>query len=119
MGIDGVGKPGGIGPLGGAPGASSADPTSGASFKSELEGVAAGARTDPSGPLSRLERGELSLQQYLDLRVEDATLHLQGRLDPEQLEFVKEALRQQLETDPVLLELVRRTTGSTAPDNER
>ena len=118
MGIDGVGKPGGIGPLGGAPGASSADPATGASFKSELD-VAAVARTDAKSPLSQLERGEISVEQYLDLRVRDATRHVEGLLEPEQLAFVKEALRLELETDPVLVELVRRTTGSTAPDNER
>ena len=35
-----------------------------------------------------------------------------GRIGGEQLEFVKTALREQLRTDPVLTELVRRSTGS-------
>jgi hypothetical protein len=39
--------------------------------------------------------------------------HLEGRLSPEQLEFVKEELRAQLQSDPVLIELVRRATGQS------
>ena len=116
MGIDGVGKPGGVGPLGGATGA---DPTTGAAFRSELEGTARAEQAEPTTALSRLERGEISRDEYLDLRVNEAVSHLHGRLAPEQLEFVKDSLRQQLETDPVLVELVRRTTGAVAPDNER
>jgi hypothetical protein len=44
--------------------------------------------------------------------VADATAHLEGKLAAEQLEFVKRSLRQQLSTDPVLVELIRRATGS-------
>jgi hypothetical protein len=64
--------------------------------------------------LARLERGELGLEAYLDARVEEATRHLAQRLNAEQLGFVKETLRTELESDPVLVELVRRATGRTS-----
>jgi hypothetical protein len=112
MSIDGIGKPPGAGTagIGGASGkepAQSAEP-----FK-----VNPGTQTAPGGQvsaaLSSLQRGELSLDQYLDGRVSDATSHLVGKLTPDQLEFVKQSLRDQLATDPVLIELVQRTTGKT------
>jgi len=40
-----------------------------------------------------------------------------GKLSPDQLEFVKQSLRDQMATDPVLIELVQRTTGA-APASE-
>ena len=60
-----------------------------------------------------MERGELTLEQYLDRRVEDAVRHLDGRVSHEQLDFVRETLREQLSNDPGLIELVRRATGAT------
>jgi hypothetical protein len=111
MGIDGVGKPGAgfppvsVGAVGGGRG-TEAD----GSFR-----VEPGASVEPAGgsdALDQLTRGELSLNEYLDLRVAEATLHLEGKLPTDQLEFVKDSLREQLGTDPVLVELVRRSTGS-------
>jgi len=104
MSIDGIGKPPPIGPLGGAPAAA---PT-GSDFT--LGGVQG---TAPSGDLARLERGEIGLDTYLDARVEEATRHLASRLSPEQLDFVRQTLRTELGSDPVLVELVRRATGKT------
>jgi hypothetical protein len=111
MGIDGIGKPpgAGIGSVGGATskdGVRAADPFQVASSAP----TSAGSRV--SAALASLQRGELSLDQYLDGRVSDATSHLAGKLSPEQLEFVKQSLREQMATDPVLVELVQRTTGS-------
>jgi hypothetical protein len=111
MGIDGIGKPPGasIGSVGSVPGT---EPARG----SEPFAVDRSAPATPiervSAALSSLQRGELSLDQYLDARVSDATSHLTGKLSPEQLDFVKQSLREQLATDPVLVELVQRTTGS-------
>jgi hypothetical protein len=70
--------------------------------------------TVAASDLVRLERGELGLEAYLDARVEEATRHLAQRLSAEQLSFVKETLRTELESDPVLVELVRRATGRTS-----
>ena len=108
MGIDGIGKapplapPGGTEPTGAASG-------SGGAFR--VEGAAPSAS---AGALARPERGEIGLEQYLDSRVTEATAHLAGRVSAEQLEFVKQTLRVELSSDPVLVELVRRATGKSA-----
>ncbi len=60
-----------------------------------------------------MSRGEIGLDEYLDARVQEATQHLASKLSPDQIEFVKSTLRAQFETDPVLIELVRRATGKT------
>ncbi|MEI9937176.1 MAG: hypothetical protein WDO69_08110 [Pseudomonadota bacterium] len=115
MGIDGIGKPpgagiGGVDSIQGTDFAQAAEP-----FKLDASAPAAGGKV--SAALSSLQRGELSLDQYLDGRVSDATSHLVGKLSPDQLEFVKQSLRDQMATDPVLVELVQRTTGR-APASE-
>ncbi len=113
MGIDGIGKPPGAG-IGGIGGVSGTDVARAAEpFKVDPSAPAA-AGVKVSAALSSLQRGELSLDQYLDGRVSDATSHLVGKLSPDQLEFVKQSLREQLATDPVLVELVQRTTGPAA-----
>ena len=118
MGIDGIGKPpgAGIGAVGGVTGAEGARAAE--SFKLDPSASAtAGGKV--SAALASLQRGELSLDQYLDGRVSDATSHLVGKLSPDQLEFVKQSLRDQIATDPVLIELVQRTTGSAATSELR
>jgi hypothetical protein len=118
MGIDGIGKlpPGGAG-IGGVDGVSGADAARPAEAFSLDPSSAAAPSSRVSAALSSLQRGELTLDQYLDGRVTDATSHLTGKLSPDQLEFVKQSLREQISTDPVLVELVQRTTGS-APATE-
>ncbi len=108
MGIDGIGKPPGSPPLGGPSGISGGG--TGAGFR--VEQTAAPAPTQ-SAELDRLGKGEIGVDEYLDARVQEATQHLASKLTAEQLEFVKSTLRAQLETDPVLIELVRRATGKT------
>jgi hypothetical protein len=108
MSIDGIGRPpggSGLGPLSGP----SAPTSSGEGFRVERAPDAQGVES--TGPLARLERGEISVDQYLDARVEEATAPLAKRLAPEALEFVKSSLRQELSSDPVLVELVRRATA--------
>lgn len=116
MSIDGIGKPpgAGIGGVGGTTGTEGARATE--PFKVDASAPAAGGGK-VSAALASLQRGELSLDQYLDGRVSDATSHLVGKLSPDQLEFVKQSLRDQMATDPVLIELVQRTTGSV-PSSE-
>ena len=117
MGIDGIGKPPGasIGSVGSASGTEA--PRTGQSFSVDSGSASAASASAPaeriSAALSGLSRGEISLDQYLDTRVTEATSHLNGKLSPEQLEFVKQSLREQLSSDPVLVELVQRTTGSS------
>jgi hypothetical protein len=111
MSIDGIGKRGGVSPGAPAPGAA---PTQG-SFQVASEASAAtaagAAPAASSDAFSALERGEINVDQYLDARVEGAVAPLLSRLSPEQLEFVRAELRSALETDPVLVELVRKTTS--------
>jgi hypothetical protein len=109
MGIDGIGKPpappAGVGPSGPAGTGPAGD-----GFRVD---PSAGVGSTGAGELERLGRGEISLDEYLEVRVTEATEHLADKLSAEQLDFVKSTLRSQLETDPVLVELVRRATGKT------
>ncbi|HEX6764737.1 MAG TPA: hypothetical protein VF103_04650 [Polyangiaceae bacterium] len=108
MPVDGIGKPPGVPPPGGAPATSGA----GATRETFRTGAAAAPEVS-TGDLARLERGEIGLDAYLDARVGEATKHLEGRLGRAELEFVRRTLRAELESDPVLVELVRRATGQT------
>ncbi|HEY2405658.1 MAG TPA: hypothetical protein VGI10_06635 [Polyangiaceae bacterium] len=109
MSIDGIGKPPPVPP---------ADPSSAAGVQGRKtesfaigEPVAPTASSSVSAGLEALRRGELSLDQYLSQRVDLAVGHLTSKLAPAELDFVKQSLRDQLETDPVLVELVQRTTA--------
>jgi hypothetical protein len=118
MGIDGIDRPG--------PGLP-APPTGGigeASGPAAADGfrVDPGTAADPVGPsdaLERLGRGEITLDAYLDARVTEACANLEGKLPADELEFVQRELRAELATDPVLIELVRRATGSLASEPNR
>lgn len=117
MSIDGIGRPprppGGVGPADGPL------PAAGTEKTFQLERSAEAQAASPSsGPLARLEKGEISVEQYLDARVEDAVAPLASRLAPEQLEFVKSSLRAELATDPVLVELLQRVTGAVPASTE-
>jgi hypothetical protein len=65
----------------------------------------------PSDMLQRLSRGEISVDDYLEWQVERSVDHVRQLIGPEQLEIVKQTLREQLATDPVLAEYVSKTTG--------
>jgi hypothetical protein len=108
MGVDGIGRGGGLPP------ADAVLPEQ----VPEAAGVEAGpSPVEPAAPLEasaaleRLRRGEIDTSAYLDVRAAAAVAHLEGRLPPDQLAAVRSALREQLETDPVLVELVRRATA--------
>ena len=72
-----------------------------------------------SEALEQLHRGQIGLEAYLDARVSDAVKHLERRLSPEELDFVRASLKDQLRTDPALVELVRRVTGGAVLEPER
>jgi hypothetical protein len=61
-----------------------------------------------------LGRGEISFDQYLDLHAAEAMRHLEGKLPASERAFIEAELRAELESDPVLQELVRRATGRGA-----
>ncbi|MBM4362288.1 MAG: hypothetical protein FJ104_06380 [Deltaproteobacteria bacterium] len=110
MGVDGIGSgrpPGGlpsVDPAGSAGGVAPGDRVTGA----RSDGVAAAG----SAELGRLERGELTLPDYLEARVVSATQHLEGRLPQAELTRVRDGLRAELASDPVTAELVRRLDRS-------
>jgi exopolyphosphatase/pppGpp-phosphohydrolase len=108
MSIDGIGKPpGGAGPLGGS---GAPVPVRGESFS--IGASPAVDETGGSAELTSLSRGEITLNEYLDVRVNEAVQPFESKLAPDQLEFVREALREQLASDPALIELARRATGT-------
>jgi hypothetical protein len=63
-----------------------------------------------SSPLARLRAGEIDVNGYMDLKVDEATHGLQG-LPRAELDEIKRVLRDQLATDPGLTDLVRTATG--------
>lgn len=73
------------------------------------------ARAESTNLVDRVRAGELTVEQYLDQRVNEATSHLAGKLAPDQLAFVQNSLREQLATDPVLVDLVRGAVGAVPP----
>lgn len=123
MGIDGIGgprppggPPAGVGGVDGGEGArplGRADGAEGAEASHSLEGASASeatARPDALGDVdrARLETGELSVSDYLELQVDRATAHLVDHAPRATVELVRSELREQLAADPVLRSLVER-----------
>ena len=71
-----------------------------------------------SETLCRLQRHEISLGQYLDHCAEEAVAHLKGLVDSERLQFIKETIRDQMTTDPVMIRYIEQTTG-LSPEVEK
>ncbi len=114
MGVDGIGSGGRP-----VPGVGGGELDAARSVEAEAttgaEGAQGSERSAGSALLEQLRRGEIDVERYLDAQVQAATSHVEGALSPVQLDFVREALRDQLAADPVLIELVRRATGSAPP----
>jgi hypothetical protein len=64
--------------------------------------------------LRRLRAGEIDRPGYYDAMVELGLAHLQGRMPIEQLEIVRERMREEIESNPVLMKMVREATGELA-----
>jgi hypothetical protein len=119
MSIDRIGKGGGP-PVSGvgqpeSPSTAGVGSRQGAEFKVEKAEAVQGAA---AAPLERLRSGEISLSQYLDIKVDEATSHLEQRVSAEQLSFIRTSLREQLANDPMLVELVQSATGALPPRSE-
>lgn len=67
-----------------------------------------------SEALEQLKRGELTVEQYIEDRVEHALGAIPFPLTGEQRESVKETLRFQVQTDPALSEYLRLTTKTAS-----
>ena len=124
MSIDGVGKKGGVGTpadIGGSAtdGTKAGSRADGAAKPFETKKAEGASATHPSDVsavqgsthLEALRSGRINLDRYLDLKVEEATAHLEG-LGAADSEAIRSALRDKLATDPDLIELVSRATGS-------
>src|ERR1700690_296065 len=72
----------------------------------------AAALEAPRTALERLRAGEVDARGYLDLKVDEATAHLTG-LPAQQLQTIRQALRERIESDPALVELADTATGRT------
>lgn len=118
MGIDGIGGKGAKGPgapdvAGGvdktrAPGA--VDKTFSVERTKDAAPIDKTGSVDATSPLARLRAGEIDVERYLDLKVDEATKPLEG-LPPQDLADIKNMLRDQLATDPGLVDLVKAATG--------
>lgn len=123
-GIDGIGKRGGAGGvIGPADGTSAPDapkttePTT--SFREvaatrAAQATQATADVTGSAPLDQLRAGTIDVNGYLDRKVDEATHALHG-LPKHELDVIRHTLRQQLSTDPGLIELVQKATGALPP----
>jgi hypothetical protein len=119
MSIDRIGKGGGGPPVTGIDQPGSASTTGVGSKDGEFKVQrAAPAEGIGAEPLDRLRSGEISISQYLDIKVEQAMSHLDQRMSAEQLTFIRDSLREQLANDPMLVELVQSATGALPPRGE-
>jgi hypothetical protein len=116
MGIDRIGK-------GGAPPVPETGTLDKAEKKGSVEGpfraaeTAKAERVDATSPLARLRAGEIDVDGYVDLKVDEATRGLEA-LPPSELAEIKKVLRDQLATDPALGDLLRTATGKVASEPE-
>lgn len=81
------------------------------------KGAAEASTVDASSPLARLRAGEIDVDGYVDSKVDEATKGLEG-LSPTELGDIKKVLRDQMATDPALVDLVRAATGRAPSEPE-
>jgi hypothetical protein len=79
---------------------------------------AVGALEPSPTALDRWRAGEIDLNAYLDLKVNEATAHL-AALPTAELEAIQHALRERIASDPMLVELVRTATGHVPDPSDR
>ena len=65
-----------------------------------------------STALERLRAGEIDLGGYVDRKVDEATSHLSA-LPVDQLESIRDSLRERIVSDPSLVDLLQSATGET------
>lgn len=122
MGIDRIGKgapppipdAGGAGGAGGIEKKGSAERTFQVERTGSKQAEGASSATGVEGakaePLARLRAGEIDLDGYMDLKVDEATKGLDG-LSANQMAEIKRVLKDQMASDPGLSDLVRTATG--------
>lgn len=132
MGIDGIGKGakppvtdphGGAGPVdkkGKAerPFSASLERPEGVGGVAGRTSVDASSATSSPTPLERFRAGEVDVNGYVDLKVDEVVGNLKG-LSPAEVDDIRSMLRDQIATDPGLADLVRTATGQppTPPED--
>ena len=107
-GIGGGGPPGKVGGVKApATPATEAKPNANKTSFSETLGTNKSEAASGTSPLERLRAGEIDLHGYVDLRVREATSHLEGVLSASDLEKVQDQLREVIENDPEVAALVK------------
>jgi hypothetical protein len=61
--------------------------------------------------VTKLRSGELDREGFYNALVERSLSHLRNRVTPECLEIVRERMREEVETNPVLVEMVRQAVA--------
>jgi len=114
MGIDRIGK-GGAPPV---PDAGALEKRAPVEKAFHVDATREARGVEATSPLARLRTGEIDVDAYVDLKIDEATRGL-GVLPPADLAEIKRALRDQLSTDPGLQDLVRAAGGATpsAPED--
>jgi hypothetical protein len=130
MGIDGIGKgakPPAPDPHGGIGSAGSVEKKAPVekAFSTTMQETEAtrgaaqvGQSNAASSPLARFRAGEVDVNGYVDLKVDEVVGNLKG-LSPAELDDIRKMLRDQITTDPGLADLVRTATGQvpTPPED--
>lgn len=109
MGIDGIGKPVSPPNLGELSSVESAEVRL-EPMRATRSDAPAAIGPSESGLLSQLEQGQITREQYLDGRIDEAVSPFASRLSPDQLEHIRSTLREQLQLDPMVVDLIRRAT---------
>ncbi|MFO0664881.1 MAG: hypothetical protein U0174_13075 [Polyangiaceae bacterium] len=115
-----VGRAGSVGEARSKEGVATYREVTGSRASSEAANVGAlGGASNVTGasPLERLRAGQIDVNGYLDLKVDEATAALSG-LPHAELDTIRRALRTQLATDPTLSDLVTKATGSVPSPSE-
>jgi hypothetical protein len=114
MSIDGIGKKAGAVPT--APTETGKTSNTGeAKAEFRIRETAAAANVQGTGAASEVRAGTMNINEYLDVRVNEATQHLSG-MGPNDLSTLKDLLKDQLRSDPALIDLVKSATGQSPPE---
>src|SRR5512140_2070495 len=118
MPIDPIGKGGGIPQAPAATGPDAASPAKPFEVSAGAPAQKADAAGAVSGPLADLRAGKIDVNQYVDLKLDEATAHLKG-LHASELAHIRDVLKEKLVHDPQIADLVRQAAGSVpAPRDE-
>ena len=101
MSIDRIGGPSSPAPIGAADAARALD---------KPESLAP-EQAEAPGPAEQVRAGSLEVGAYVDLRVDEATRHLEGSLSAADLEVVRDTLKSELLQDATLRSLAEAAIG--------